>query len=273
MGVIGVSILIVCVCGLIAGAVLAVASRAFAVKVDPRIEKIEAVLPGANCSGCGLPSCFLYASHIVNDNAEPNQCVQLREEAVCKIGNLLGREVTARQRQVAAIRCWGSPRSKKLFIYGGFQSCRIASYYSSGGNACEYNCMSLGDCFNICPFDAITHTSGHIPHIDSDVCTGCGKCVRECPSQIIRLVPENARPHIACSSRDKGAVVRKICPVGCISCLKCVKTCPKQAIAHTDGLIEIDYTKCNSCGECIPVCPRSIIVDLSTPNAGEALLQ
>ena len=53
MGVIGVSVLIVCVCGLLAGVVLAIASRVFVVNVDPRIEKIEAVLPGANCSGCG----------------------------------------------------------------------------------------------------------------------------------------------------------------------------------------------------------------------------
>ena len=142
MGVIGVSILIVCVCGLVAGAVLALASRAFAVKVDPRIEKIEEVLPGANCSGCGLASCFLYASHIVNDGADPNQCVQLREDGVSEIGRLLGREVTVKQRQVAVIKCYGSPRSKKLFIYGGFQSCRIASYYSSGGNACAYNCAN-----------------------------------------------------------------------------------------------------------------------------------
>ncbi len=273
MSVIGVSVLIVCVCGLLAGVVLAIASRVFAVTVDPRIEKIEAVLPGANCSGCGQPSCFAFASHIVNTGTPPDQCVQLREEGVFEIGRLLGREVCVRERQVAVVRCYGGPQSKKLFTYGGFQSCRIAEYYGSGGNACEYNCMTLGDCFNICQFGAITHTRGSTPSIDPAVCTGCGKCVNECPKQIIRLVPLSAYAHVACSSRDKGARVREICPVGCITCLKCVKICPHKAIAHTDGLIEIDYAKCNSCGECIPACPRGIIVDLSTPNAEEALLK
>lgn len=271
MGIIGVSVLIVCVCGLLAGVVLAIASRVFAVTVDPRIDKIEAVLPGANCSGCGLPSCFMYASHIVNDGAKPNLCVQLREEGVFEIGRLLGREVSIRERQVAVVRCYGGPRSKKLFTYGGFQSCRIATYYSGGGNACEYNCMALGDCFNICTFGAITHTRGTTPRIDPAVCTGCGKCVRECPRHIIHLVPLSARAHVACSSRDKGAIVRSICPVGCITCLKCVKVCPYQAIAHIDGLIEIDYAACTACGECIRACPRGIIIDLREPHTGEAL--
>ena len=42
--------------GLVAGAVLAVASEKFAVEVDPRVEKIEAALPGVNCGACGYPT-------------------------------------------------------------------------------------------------------------------------------------------------------------------------------------------------------------------------
>jgi ferredoxin len=131
--------------------------------------------------------------------------------------------------------------------------------------------MAFGDCFQICQFGAISHTRGLTPRIDPAVCTGCGKCVRECPRHIIRLVPLSARAHVACSSRDKGAVVRAICPVGCITCLKCVKVCPYQAIAHKDGLIEIDYAACTACGKCIETCPRGIIIDLHAPHTGEAL--
>ena len=39
--------------GLVFGAVLAFASRVFAVEVDPREEAIIGCLPGANCGGCG----------------------------------------------------------------------------------------------------------------------------------------------------------------------------------------------------------------------------
>lgn len=271
MGIIAVSVLILCACGLLAGALLALASRVFAVRVDPRIEKIEGLLPGANCSGCGSPSCFMHASHIVSDGAQPNLCVQLRENSALEIGRLLGREVVVRERQVAVIKCYGGPVSKKLFAYGGFQSCRIAAYYSGGGNACEYNCMAFGDCFQICQFGAITHTRGLTPRIDPQVCTGCGKCVRECPRHIIRLVPAAARAHVACSSRDKGGAVRAVCPVGCIKCLKCVKVCPHNAIAHTDGRIEIDYGLCTACGECVRTCPRGIIIDLQERYTVEAL--
>lgn len=267
METVTLSIVILCACGLLAGIVLALASRAFAVKMDPRIEKIESVLPGANCAGCGSPSCFMHASRIVTDSAQPNLCVQLREDAALEIGRLMGREVLVRERQVAVVRCYGGPVSKKLFAYGGFQSCRIAAYYSGGGNACEYNCMALGDCFQVCQFGAITHTRGLTPQIDPKVCTGCGRCVRECPRHIIRLVPLSARAHAACSSRDKGPAVRAICPVGCISCMKCVKACPVGAIEYKNKLIEIDYARCIACGECVRICPRGIIVDLHPDNA------
>jgi Fe-S-cluster-containing hydrogenase component 2 len=53
--------------------------------------------------------------------------------------------------------------------------------------------------------------------------------------------------------------------------MKCVKVCPHQAIAHKDGLIEIDYAACTACGECIETCPRGIIIDLRAPHTGEAL--
>ncbi len=41
--------------GLLLGGLLAVASVIFHVEVDPRVERIRAALPGANCGACGLP--------------------------------------------------------------------------------------------------------------------------------------------------------------------------------------------------------------------------
>ena len=40
--------------GLIFGIGLAIASKVFAVKTDPRVEAIMEVLPNANCGGCGF---------------------------------------------------------------------------------------------------------------------------------------------------------------------------------------------------------------------------
>ena len=50
--------------GLIFGIGLAIASKVFAVKTDPRVEAIMEVLPNANCGGCGFAGCSAYASAV-----------------------------------------------------------------------------------------------------------------------------------------------------------------------------------------------------------------
>ena len=51
--------------GLAMGLFLAFASIKFEVQVDPKIEAISGILPGANCGGCGFPGCSGYAAAIV----------------------------------------------------------------------------------------------------------------------------------------------------------------------------------------------------------------
>ena len=50
--------------GLLAGVLLTVFSRVFAVKQDERAEKIREVLPGANCGACGYAGCDAYAEAV-----------------------------------------------------------------------------------------------------------------------------------------------------------------------------------------------------------------
>lgn len=267
MNIIAVSVIILCVCGLFAGAVLAVASRLLAVKTDPRAEKIEQVLPGANCSGCGYPSCFAYAKAMVDSDAAPDRCVFAGDKAqeICRI---LGKSVTARAPVIAAIRCYGGHQTERRFIYTGVASCRAASRFDGGDSVCEYSCLGFGDCVRACPVGALSQRQGREPPaVDTNKCGGCGKCVNACPKELIVLIPQRARPHVACNSKDKGKVVREKCPVGCISCMKCVKVCPADAVAMEDNVIKIDYEKCTACGDCIEACPRNIIADLIPDRA------
>ncbi|NMA07648.1 MAG: hypothetical protein GX929_00860, partial [Clostridiales bacterium] len=60
--------------GLVLGALLAVASKVFAVKTDRRVEKIIEVLPGANCGGCGFAGCGAFAGAVVSGAASPSGC-------------------------------------------------------------------------------------------------------------------------------------------------------------------------------------------------------
>ena len=53
--------------GVTFGVGLAVASRVLHVEIDPRIEQVGEVLPGANCGGCGYAGCSAYAEAIVNE--------------------------------------------------------------------------------------------------------------------------------------------------------------------------------------------------------------
>ena len=52
--------------GLGFGLVLAAASKVFYVETDPRLEKLNECLPGANCGGCGYPGCGGYAEAVLN---------------------------------------------------------------------------------------------------------------------------------------------------------------------------------------------------------------
>ena len=55
--------------GAIFGLVLAVASKIFEVKKDPREEAILGLLAGANCGGCGYPGCGGCAAAILAGEA------------------------------------------------------------------------------------------------------------------------------------------------------------------------------------------------------------
>ena len=99
-----------------------------------------------------------------------------------------------------------------------------------------------------------------LPVVDEAKCTSCGLCVAACPRGIIQLVPISQQVTVLCTSRARGAEVRKTCKIGCIGCGICVKACPQQAITMEDNLAVIDPEKCDACGICVEKCPTKCIV-------------
>ena len=65
MSFILVAVLVLGAIGLVAAVVLYVCSKKFAVKEDPRIADVAALLPQANCGGCGFPGCGGLADALV----------------------------------------------------------------------------------------------------------------------------------------------------------------------------------------------------------------
>ncbi|MFR5050990.1 MAG: RnfABCDGE type electron transport complex subunit B [Ruminococcus bicirculans (ex Wegman et al. 2014)] len=91
--------------GILAGVLLTVASKVFAVEVDERVDAIAEALPQANCGACGFSGCADYADAIVNKGAECNLCRPGGEAAAKKIAEIMGVEVTVTEPQVAFVRC------------------------------------------------------------------------------------------------------------------------------------------------------------------------
>lgn len=246
-----------------AAALLAVASRVFAVQVDERITAITAVLPGANCGGCGFPGCSGYASAIVNKGVDPSLCAPAGADAARKIGAIMGVEVPDREKVIARIRCGGGhDKCRPRFEYRGLKTCKGAVMLNEGGaKSCPYGCEGLGDCVDVCVFDAIHMGADGIPVVDMEKCTGCGKCVTACPKDVIELQACKGPVAINCNSQWKGKEVKNVCEVGCITCLACVKACPWEAISMRGNIPVIDYSKCHACGLCVESCkPGSIVI-------------
>ncbi len=222
---------------------LAIAARAFAVKVDPRIEAIEDALPGANCGGCGLPGCSELAKRIAEGKADVDACPAGGEFVAHEIANVLGREFTGGGiKKVALVLCGGDDQvAAKRFYYNGIYDCASAALLFGGDKACSYGCLGLATCAGVCPFGAIDMLPSGLAVVNPEKCTGCTKCVAACPKGIIKMVPIDRKVHILCSSHDKGGKVRKICKVGCIGCLRCVKEAPEGAITMEDNLAVVQY--------------------------------
>ena len=245
--------------GLLMGALLALASKLFAVKKDEKAEAIKECLPGANCGGCGYSGCDAYAAAVSAGDAPVNKCSVGGAEAASKIAQIMGVDAGAQVRMRAQVMCSGTGEyAKKKYIYEGIDDCVAASKIGGGDKLCKNGCIGLGTCVRACPFDAIVVENG-VAAVDYSKCKGCGICVSACPKGIIKLIPFDAKHWVGCMSVDDGKNTRKVCDVGCISCKLCQKNCPAGAINVDNFVASIDYDKCTGCDICTDKCPRHII--------------
>ena len=205
------AVLVLGVIAVVFGLILSVAAKAFEVKVDERLPKIQACLAGANCGGCGYPGCAGCAEAILAGKAPVTACAPAGAEGAAKIAEIMGMEAPSGEKQVAHVLCNGGDASVKNFEYVGLHDCVAATKVAGGPTACSFGCMGFGTCVAACQFDAIHINAQGVAEVDKEKCTNCGACARVCPMGAID--PE-----------DVYSV-----PGTCIKCQACVRKCTKHA--------------------------------------------
>lgn len=246
--------------GIVIGLLLGIAGKAFEVEIDEKETAIRDSLPGNNCGGCGYAGCDALAKAIASGEAEANACPVGGAAVAEKIAKIIGTSVEV-EKKVAFVKCSGDcEKATERFNYYGNGDCKQATLSTGGGpKACTYGCMGFGSCVKVCEFDAI-HVVNGIAMVDKEKCVACGKCIRECPKQLIELVPYEQKQIVVCNSKDFGKEVKDVCKAGCIGCKMCERNCEFNAVHVENNIAHIDYDKCTNCGKCKEKCPVKVIL-------------
>ena len=246
--------------GLIGGVLLAVISHFCDTgETNERLAEIRDALPGANCGACGYAGCDSYAEAVENGSAEANLCAPGGKDTALKLSEILGVEIELTPK-VARVNCNGCTHNVQTkYNYTGMQSCKAAAALAGGMKSCNFACLGLGDCQNVCEFGAISIKDG-VAVVDESLCGGCGLCAKTCPKQVISIVTKKSAAVIPCNNKEKGGVARKNCKTACIGCSACVRACEFGAVSVENFLATIDADKCTACGKCVAACPQKIII-------------
>jgi len=235
----------------------------FAVKVDPKVEKLLAALPGSNCGACGFAGCLALAEAIAEGRAEPTGCVAGGNAAAQAVAGVLGVSLQPKTELVAFVACRaGRSTARMRFRFEGVYNCQAANIVFGGDKACVWGCLGLGSCERACPFDAIHVNADGLAVVDRTKCTSCAKCVAACPRRLIDMVAKDQDILVACKNLDRGKRAKDTCPIACTACKICEKNCPEDAIHVIDNLAVIDYAKCTDCGICAQKCPQATIISV-----------
>lgn len=268
MSIIVSSVVILLMLGVVFGVGLAMASKRFAVQVDPKIEAIDGALPQLNCGACGCAGCLAYAEAIAGGGMSISLCIPGGREVAEGLAEITGIELEEIKPVRAYVHCQGGTcEAVDAFEYHGVSDCRAAALVQGGPKKCKYGCLGFGTCADVCPTNAITMTEDGLPVVDFARCTGCGLCVRACPRDIISVLPLGTTVYLGCSSPERGAAVKKICSVGCISCRICAKVTGSGAIVmeKEDALPKLSYQEDEDFEAAYAKCPMHCFVK-ATPT-------
>ncbi|MCP4936695.1 MAG: Fe-S cluster protein, partial [bacterium] len=218
--------------------------------------------PHANCGACGAPGCRPFAEGLVKGTYEPSLCTVNAKDLNKAIADFLGVELTHREKRVARLACAGGKHVSYIRAsYGGLNSCRAAALVSGGGKGCAWGCLGMGDCEDVCGFDAIKLDRYGLPVVNAELCTACNDCVEVCPKDLFSIHPISHQLFVACKNLEKGEEAEADCEVICTACERCAIDSPEGLIDIKDNLAVIDYEKNGFASRvAIERCPTGAII-------------
>lgn len=241
--------------------VLIIANNKLYVYEDPRIDKVEDMLPHANCGACGFPGCRPFAEALVSGEVLPGKCSVSSDEGRAAIAEYLGVALGGEEKQVARLACAGGTNVARVQAnYVGEPSCRGAALISGGGKSCFWGCLGYGDCEVVCDFDAISMDAHGLPVVDVDKCTACGDCVEVCPKDLFSLQPMSNQLWVACKNLEFGDEVLEDCEVACTACGRCAMDAGGDLITMKHNLPVVNYQTGRQTIDPIQRCPTGAIV-------------
>ncbi|MDP2805468.1 MAG: (Fe-S)-binding protein [Gallionellaceae bacterium] len=240
---------------------LAIASKRLYVYEDPRIADVEEMLPHSNCGACGTAGCRNFAEQVVGGTIEPARCTVNAPEQNQSIAELLGVAMGDVEKVTARLACAGGSHVAKMRAhYDGLGSCAAAAV-AGGGESCTWGCLGLGDCADVCDFDAITMDRHGLPVVDTAKCTACGDCVDVCPKNLFSLHGISHKLWMACRNESDGDIAEAACEVACTACERCVVDAAPGLISINNKLAVIDYAQNEFAkSDAVERCPTGAIV-------------
>ena len=128
----------------------------------------------------------------------------------------------------------------------------------------ENKCVGCGDCFNVCPVEAI-ELNGPNPIKINDNCVYCGKCVEQCKFDAIGAYDDYfyskdtdlyyARSYLHYQRKGDFSLSQTKCQ----ACAICAKNCPTGALTLNDDKMDFNGEKCIYCRTCEAICPLAAI--------------
>ena len=244
MGEVATAIAIMTGLGLLFASVLALAYRFLRVEEDPRLEVVEDLLPGNNCGACGQPGCAAFAGKLLGGEVSPGKCTVASKDTLEEIASFLGVDIGGEEKRIARLKCAGGRiNARSLCDYQGMGSCRAAVVVDGGVLACGWGCLGLGDCMEVCTFDAIRMNEQALPVVDPELCSACNDCVEVCPLDLFVLLPESHHLFVQCSSPLSGDNAVARCTVACDACGRCALDAPPDTVEMVKGLPVVHYDR------------------------------